>query len=1545
MSRSPKGSSQAKEPAEKATLGKDERSYIPRFDNTMTGYREWRKRILLFARRQAIQGRANETGLSVLSILEGASWRQCEDLDLDALEKDDGLKSILQRLDAQWQYDDRVEMPDAFEKYFYKTQRRVGQSLLEFCTEHQQSLRELQKYKISLPEQVAGWLLLRKAGLSKDQQQMIYTQAGTDMSLNNIEKSMYMILGQDYKHVHQPAVRRAQNQSFQGRWKSRQLIHMAEDDELWEQDDWTEDYEPDEDAFYEADEWYDQEYDLVDDPEDLAYLHHTDEDTIFDTEEYDMAMAAYTDAKQRVLELKRSRGFYPVVAMVDKNQLPVMANANSSSGGKSPKGRGKKGKSKSKAPQGKGPQGKARARDAMVCHRCGKPGHFASQCKASSSSTTPTSAKKRTLEETDPLLTGMVLFENVMARENDTSPKNVMACENVTASENVMVCENATSHENVMTLVNDTVQVEFYDCEEFFECEDAYSSSDVLVSEHEWLVPPEMAIQDQGASSFLIGTEYILRYMAWLQLLGVDLSRLEFKKCSKHFKFGGDASGHARWLLSVPTYINGKAGFIQAYIIFGATPPLLGRPVMERLQAVVDFGAYKMQILGSDWLPIEKGRQNTMLMRLARKEAGPMQFNNHQFDLRTEDDHHEILRFDDFIEDMKAQSRFSCIKSNLEKTFKPSTVFTAEDLESPPQEGEKEKNQESLRGFWNMVLEQICKEERRLQREVLHARDHQPDRQPVVWEVYVGRGNVTKECQRLGAKVRRFGLEDGWNFNKAADRRAFLQLADEEAPDEMWLSPKCTLWSTMQNINVKTEDDRLHLKARRQEDHEKHLKFCRRAYLGQVRRGSHAHIEHPAHALSWKTPAFANLPGYKVIFDQCEYGATTMNDNHEEMPIKKPTALQTTKLAMVRRMSKRCSGDHMHQTLEGSNRCHKAEDYPVKMAQHIAHALVQPEGLEEQTFAAGDGDEQELTGVLRKLATTHGSEAARLAFRLHRNLGHPRKELLVSLLRQRGCGEKIIKAAEDLECPYCKNFAVRKGAAPAHLSRAENFNTHVQADVMWYDLVNEDPDGATKRKGKKIPILVMVDEATRFMSARTVPDEQGPSLQKAFERGWIRHHGPPERLFVDEATGWASDNSMKWAEEHGIEMRISPGQDHTRTSIVERRHQLLRRGLAVFIREHQLTGLVGLQDALNWIVPSLNNNTFVNGYTPCQLAHGRQPNVPGLLSDERTSPLQLQTTEQERLYKKLQLRASAHAACAKAEIDVKLRRALLRRFTGQNEDLSPGERCLYWRESNDRFHTIQWRGPAVVLAVQRDPDTNVVDTYWIAHGTSLLRAGKQHVRKLPNLQGSIGSTERAIQAMEGLRQRRVVRIIDLERTNRQSLDDMDPDHAEAEELLAPEVNIDLEPLQNEHHQAPLNQGDASEPPGPNEPHGQSESPGHNEPPEHLVGEPDVPMDPGQLPPVPEDQDLDEPQQHVSPSVAEPDPDPEWELDPLYAQPAGSQETFEELDLTNKKPYKLDEFIQWFPSLSQQKSIETKGSEDHRKKICKLTPTSWPLMTP
>ena len=292
-------------------------------------------------------------------------------------------------------------------------------------------------------------------------------------------------------------------------------------------------------------------------------------------------------------------------------------------------------------------------------------------------------------------------------------------------------------------------------------------------------------------------------------------------------------------------------------------------------------------------------------------------------------------------------------------------------------------------------------------------------------------------------------------------------------------------------------------------------------------------------------------------------------------------------------------------------------------------------------------------------------------------------------------------------------------------------------------------------------------------------------LQKAFEREWIRLHGPPKQLLADEGTGWASDATGLWAEECGIDLKISPGQAHTRIAVVERRHQILRKAISVFMLENKLTGLEGVHMALNWVVQAINGHTFVNGFTPTQLALGREPNLPGLLSDERTGPLQLQMTEQQRLHQKLELKFSAQRACAKAEVDVKLRRALLRRFTGKDEELHPGERCLYWRESNNKFHTVQWRGPAVVVAVQRDPETGAVDVYWIAHNTVLLRAGRQHVRKIPDDEGRVDGGDRATAALDGLRQRRVVRMIDLNKTNKRTLDELDPETSDYSPSIAP----------------------------------------------------------------------------------------------------------------------------------------------------------------
>ena len=1350
---------------------------VPKFDNQTTSYREWRKRVLLYARKLQLQGRANEAALNVLAMLDGPSWTQCEDLDLKELEKEDGLDILLRRLDASWSFDSRVEMPVAFEGFFFRLRRKQNQTLLEYAAEFHQSLREVAKHKIDIPEEVSGWMMLKRAGLTREQEQLIYTQVGTSLTLGSVEKALYLVLGQDYRTLHLPGHIRRSQQQQPGRWKKQQMTHHAWDEVEWdENEDWGFNEWDDEQEDPDETEW-------IEEPNADATFYEASEtatvdgESVFDTEEFDMTYASYVDAKNKLNQLRQARGFFPVVALTDGGkggQLPVMAQSSAPSSphrgkGKAGQQKGKQNQFKGSRPKGKGPTVKARAKTVLgeKCLRCGRWDHTAANCPSGKPGSSSSPSKRRVIDlDGDPMI-NMALHDEVCQHDK--------------------VCQQ---HEGGPD-------------SEFHEVEDAYVQGESLVRAGGWLTKePDTCIQDQGASSFLIGSEYALRYLKWLEVNGYPMEQISFKRCEKGFKFGGDASGVARWMVELPVHISGMAGRLQAYVIFGATPMLLGRPILEKLNVDISFGSSRMRIMQGAWQDILRGKQDAMLLRLAGDVKSVEEFADPQFDLRCEDDHNGGLSLDEFLSDLRAQERYGEMLQEVqpyqfalmswEDEFLAVDTAEQRDLDEAyvlsgiPCKEVKEKTQEQMEKTWRWMQYQAVESDKQASAVMLAARQHRPPHRRLIWEVYAGEGMVSKILEEAGdVKVMRFGLQDGWDFSKNSHRKQLLRLCDELEPDEIFMSPKCTLWSRMQNINMQTDDYIEDLELRRDVDHDTHLRLCRKLYMKQVHRGAHAHIEHPRGSLAWETAAWRSLPGYKALFDQCMYGSTALDDHGHPQPIMKPTRIQTTKLAMYHRMSLHCDGSHSHQRLEGKARCRTAENYQEQLARNLAWAILQIEGVEEQTFAVGDQDAEteQLTGVLRRLGTRHGHEAVRLAYRLHRNLGHPRREVLLKMLEGKQCSSQVIDAVRDLECPYCAKHAVKKSSAPAHADRAQNFNDQVQADVLWLDL-----EGQSGSRAKKVPVVCIVDTATRYMAARTVPDETGASLQKAFEREWVRYFGPPKQLFVDEGTGWASDATGLWAEENGIDLRISPGQSHTRTSVVERRHQILRKAISVFMLENKLTGLDGVHSALNWVLQAINGHTFVNGFTPTQLALGREPSLPGLLSDERTGPLQLQMTEQERLHKKLQLKFSAQYACSKAEVDVKLRRALLRRYTGRDEELHPGERCLYWREANNKFHTVQWRGPAVVVGVQRDPDTGTVDVYWIAHNTVLLRAGRQHVRRVPDAEGRLDCGARAQSALDGLRQRRVVRIIDLNKTNKRSLDELDPETDDYSPSLLPDPN-------------------------------------------------------------------------------------------------------------------------------------------------------------
>ena len=74
----------------------------------------------------------------------------------------------------------------------------------------------------SLPDEVAGWLLMRNAGLTKEQTLLIQITVGTETAVGKVEKALYLTLGQNEK-VSSPA----KFNHMRGRWTDVQPCSLC----------------------------------------------------------------------------------------------------------------------------------------------------------------------------------------------------------------------------------------------------------------------------------------------------------------------------------------------------------------------------------------------------------------------------------------------------------------------------------------------------------------------------------------------------------------------------------------------------------------------------------------------------------------------------------------------------------------------------------------------------------------------------------------------------------------------------------------------------------------------------------------------------------------------------------------------------------------------------------------------------------------------------------------------------------------------------------------------------------------------------------------------------------------------------------------------------------------------------------------------------------------------------------------------------------------------------------------------------------------------
>lgn len=216
-----------------------------------------------------------------------------------------------------------------------------------------------------------------------------------------------------------------------------------------------------------------------------------------------------------------------------------------------------------------------------------------------------------------------------------------------------------------------------------------------------------------------------------------------------------------------------------------------------------------------------------------------------------------------------------------------------------------------------------------------------------------------------------------------------------------------------------------------------------------------------------------------------------------------------------------------------------------------------------------------------------------------------------------------------------------------------------------------------------------------------------------------------------------------------------------------------------------MTGANAVRQALSYVVPQLNNSPSTSGFSPAQWVLGQSPDFPGELLGSSLTPVHLGGTFEDELSR----RATAKMAIVQADVDQKLRRALLRKYAGNNIALNPGQKCFFWRDSrNADLVKIRWKGPATILMREEDDDGRA-KVYWLAYKSQLLRAAPHHVR--PEIGKSseplADNFQTAKDVVQQLRSRGVTRYLDLNVLNKRRLEDVGTD----EEVLD-DGNSDLE---------------------------------------------------------------------------------------------------------------------------------------------------------
>ena len=377
---------------------------------------------------------------------------------------------------------------------------------------------------------------------------------------------------------------------------------------------------------------------------------------------------------------------------------------------------------------------------------------------------------------------------------------------------------------------------------------------------------------------------------------------------------------------------------------------------------------------------------------------------------------------------------------------------------------------------------------------------------------------ISREVEAMGGIAIRCGLHNGCDLLKEAGIQKTLQLLRQERPDLLWVSFPCGPTSSIQELNMLTEEGREKIRKKVQKS-KKLVSGGIRVMEAQMELGGEVFQEWPVNNRAW---GFANIRAFwdkiylkqnvfEARVDGCAYGLKApdglkRNPHGLQAPegfMKKPWRIRATS-SLVWQLQKMCPGDHEHVPCEGGQRTKLSALYPEAMCKRVARVVkcVQEARLRQETLALYSNPEYALTATpvegnpdsLRDCTDEELQRWATNLLKLHKKLGHPSRQAFTRMLRDRGATIRMITIASNLHCMDCEESRM---ANPQNrgftLETAEHLWEVVQVDNFEFSYGME-----------TYHFQLLVDEASgysvlTYLFKHPIQESRSPQLLRSFK--------------------------------------------------------------------------------------------------------------------------------------------------------------------------------------------------------------------------------------------------------------------------------------------------------------------------------------------------------------------------------------------------------------------------------------------------------------